>query len=206
MDGGKVASGKVASGKVASGKVTRRPDKTLKFSDDSFRPNLTPREIFQLGSFGGVYWRKIHSKVTKKTYEHIYLAYASFKGMDKELLDGSVKSEKKNEKSEKGCDVEKNKYKVHSGTSLEYWESKGWILPIDPYGWVQWYTEYYEGRRSNDDERQIKRWRAFAGPKGRFLRRLANMCTVDTINDFTISPVIRQGLQHWGKKITVDDL
>ena len=27
-----------------------------------FRPNLSPRQIFKLGSFGGTYWRPIKSK------------------------------------------------------------------------------------------------------------------------------------------------
>ena len=45
----------------------------------------------------------------------------------------------------------------------------------DPYGWVQWYCRFYKGRRIPDDERQIKRWLAFAGPKGRFKKRLINM-------------------------------
>ena len=31
-----------------------------------FRPNLTPKEIFELGSFGGTYWRPIYSSITKK--------------------------------------------------------------------------------------------------------------------------------------------
>ena len=31
-----------------------------------FRPNLTPKEIFDLGSFGGTYWRPIFSSITKK--------------------------------------------------------------------------------------------------------------------------------------------
>ena len=65
-----------------------------------------------------------------------------------------------------------NKYQVKSGTSLEFWESKGWIHPIDPYGWVQWYCNFFSGRRCEDDERQIKRWCNFAGPKGRFRRQL----------------------------------
>ena len=32
------------------------------FSDHpEFRPNLSPRQIFKLGSFGGTYWRPIKS-------------------------------------------------------------------------------------------------------------------------------------------------
>ena len=31
-----------------------------------FRPNLTPREIIKLGSFGGTYWRPIYSSVVNK--------------------------------------------------------------------------------------------------------------------------------------------
>ena len=34
--------------------------------------------------------------------------------------------------------------------------------PQDPRGWFQWYCRYYMGRRSKDDERQIRRWRAIA--------------------------------------------
>ncbi len=32
-----------------------------------------------------------------------------------------------------------NTYKVKCGGSLEMWESSGWIVPQDPYGWFQWY-------------------------------------------------------------------
>ena len=55
-------------------------------------------------------------------------------------------------------DVSVNKYGVKCGTSLRFWENKGWINEIDPYGWFQWYFRYWSGRRSKDDERQINRW------------------------------------------------
>ena len=48
--------------------------------------------------------------------------------------------------------------KVKTGTSLRFWENKGWINEIDPYGWFQWYFSYFLGRRSSDDFRQINTW------------------------------------------------
>ena len=56
-------------------------------------------------------------------------------------------------------DASVNKYGVKCGTSLRYWENKGWIIPLDPYGWFQFFFIYLLGRRSKDDERQIKRWK-----------------------------------------------
>ena len=63
------------------------------------------------------------------------------------------------------------------GSSLEMWEEKNWITSTDPYGWVQWYCNFYNGRRTKDDERQIKRWTNIAGKNGRFRIRLINLIT-----------------------------
>ena len=56
-------------------------------------------------------------------------------------------------------DVSVNKYGVKCGTSLRFWQNNGWINPIDPYGWFQWYFRYWLNRMSLDDERQISRWK-----------------------------------------------
>ena len=169
----------------------------LYFTDHpEFTPNLTPKQIFQMGSFGGTYWRPIHSGVTKKNYRN---AHEEFSKWWKGIPENKLSSAK--------CDLTINTYKVHSGTSLKYWESKKWIKAQDPYGWVQWYCRFYAGRRSEDDKRQIARWQAFAGPNGRFRLRLINLIRKQRkrYNDPTVSPVIRQGLQHWAYKLTIGD-
>ena len=47
---------------------------TLQYSDfPDFRPNLSPIQIFELGSFGGSYWRSIYSNITEKNYSKMHL-------------------------------------------------------------------------------------------------------------------------------------
>ena len=100
-----------------------------------------------------------------------------------------------------------NKYGVKVGTTLKFWESKNWIKKIHPYGWVQWYCDFFMGKRSEDDERQIKRWKGVAGERGRFMRFLVTQILKKkkTWNDETVSPKIRQTLQHWAYKLTKKD-
>ena len=86
-------------------------------------------------------------------------------------------------------DVSVNKYGVKCGTSLRFWESKGWIRPIDPYGWFQWYFRYSKGRRSKDDQRQIGRLKRIVSRFVSVLKRL--------ISKGKDSPKIRQVLLHW---------
>ena len=125
------------------------------FSDfPEFQPNLSPKKIFELGSFGGTYWRPIYSTVTRKKYKNIHKKYPKswWKNVPEENL------------SSPNYDKKKNKYKVKVGTSLDFWEGKGWIKQHHPYGWMHWYCDFL-GKRCADDERQIKRWMQLAGKR-----------------------------------------
>ena len=68
--------------------------------------------------------------------------------------------------------VSVNKYGVKWETMLRFWENKGWINEIDPYGWFQLYFRYWLGRRSEDHVRQINRWKRIVS---RFRGKLVKM-------------------------------
>mmetsp|Transcript_5217 Transcript_5217/g.10168 ORF Transcript_5217/g.10168 Transcript_5217/m.10168 type:complete len:137 (-) Transcript_5217:318-728(-) len=87
------------------------------------------------------------------------------------------------------------------------WETSGWISSQDPFGWFQWYCRFYLGRRSSDDERQLKRGMGVIGPKGRWRNNLIAKCARQgkPFDDYTVSPVVRQALLHWGYHLTERD-
>ena len=86
-------------------------------------------------------------------------------------------------------DVNMNKYCVKWGTSLRFWENKGWINKIDPYGWFQWYFRYWLGRRSKDDKRQINKWKKIVSRfRGKLVKIIRN--TNSKFDDYSISPKI----------------
>lgn len=183
-------------------------EKEIKDKYPEFKPNLTPKQIFELGSFHdqGGYFRNIKSIYYDKKLVNTWKKYTAkgkcLEGVDIDLL---VTPEKfKTQKSKN----ELNKYKKKAGLSLKEWHDFGWIHKQDPYGWIQWYCEFYDGRRSPDDHRQIIRWIKFAGEtQGRWNKNLMNKIIKSdtTFDDFTISPIIRQSLQHWAYQLTKED-
>ncbi|CAE8712195.1 unnamed protein product, partial [Polarella glacialis] len=158
-----------------------------------FRPNLSPVEVLQLGSFGGTYFRDIRSAVTGQELKgrEVIAEFpkAWFKGLDL---------------AKQVCcpthDKAVNKYKVACGVCLGQWETSGWISPLDPYGWFQWYCRFSHGRRSSDDNRQISRFRQItAMRRGQLCKALVKARAKCT--DTKVSPVMRQALQHWAYRL-----
>jgi hypothetical protein len=100
-----------------------------------FRPELTPAQMLRLGIFGGKYMSDCGDEFPKSWFRGVRLAHGR-------------------------RDARLNYFKINASQSLATWRRNGWIHPQDPRGWFQWYCRYYMGRRSRDDARQIRRWRA----------------------------------------------
>jgi len=157
---------------------------TIVFDDHpEFTPNVTPLEMFSKGVFGGGYWRNIYSSVLEADLKNKHIEFPDIAKLPVSKLTNNK------------CNPKVNYYGVKAGSSLDEWESKGWIKDIDPYGWVQWYCRFYNGRRSDDDERQIDRWVRYAGPKGRWKRNLEGQ--IIKKGSAGASKVVRQGLLQW---------
>jgi hypothetical protein len=104
--------------------------------DSEFKPQLTPKQMLELGVFGGWYFDDNRSEYPKDWFTNARL-------------------------SSTGPNAEENYYQVSASQPLEVWQQKGWINESDPRGWFQWYCRYYMGRRiTPEDQRQIKRWKA----------------------------------------------
>ena len=130
-----------------------------------FNPQLTPKQMLQLGVFGGKYMTDCREEFPADWFVRAKLCHEYH-------------------------DAKLNYFGVNASKPLSYWKQKGWIHKDDPRGWFQWYCRYYMGRRCEDDERQIKRWRAIR----RHIAQIKKNCAVGDVNCRTRQ---RQALLHW---------
>ena len=158
-----------------------------------FRTNKTLVEIIKEGAFGRTYFTNIYSGVNGKRHKNSWEEFDVLENIDRKNYFSDY------------YDVSVNKYGVKCGTSLRFWKKKGWINPVDNYGWFQWYFRYYLGKRSKDDERQIKRWNGIVNRlKGKLIEMIKKAGS--TFDDYSVSPKIRQILLHWGYELIESDV
>ncbi|MBN1684334.1 MAG: hypothetical protein JW855_02730 [Gammaproteobacteria bacterium] len=131
----------------------------------NFKPELTPKEMLELGVFGGKYMTDCREEFPKEWFKK-----------------AKLNSEKH--------DPKLNFFGVNASQPLSVWRKKGWMHPDDPRGWFQWYCRYYMGRRHEDDQRQIKRWRAIR----RHISQIKNNCRS---GDWSCRKKQRQAVLHW---------
>ena len=134
--------------------------------DPEFKPHLTPAEMLELGIFGGKYMNDCRAEFPASWFTHAKLS--------------PLKADRK-----------LNYFAVRASQPLSVWRAKGWINPVDPRGWFQWYCRYYMGRRlPKEDARQIRRWKAIA----RHLMQIKRNCRP---GDVFCRPRQRQAVLHW---------
>lgn len=133
--------------------------------DSGFKPELSPKQMLELGVFGGKYMTDCKKEFPEDWFKAAKLCH-------------------------KKHDPLLNFFGVNASKPLSYWRKKGWIHPQDPRGWLQWYCRYYMGRRSEDDDRQIKRWKAM----NRHIAQLKKNCEPGNLS---CRQKQRQALLHW---------
>lgn len=134
--------------------------------DPDFKPELTPEKLLALGVFCGKYMTDTQGEFPESWFKRAKL-------------------------SPSGRNCAFNYYGIDASQPLSVWQNNGWLHPDDPRGWFQWYCRYYTGRRmSEEDTRQIKRWKAFR----RHVSQLRKNC--EPGNPFC-RPRQRQALLHW---------
>ena len=158
----------VVQDRMQSGYVYELTAPLGKNFDSRFKPELSPKQMLALGVFGGVYMRDCTIEFPKD-----WFIKAKFQTKDSYKHDAKL-----------------NFFGVNASQPLSVWRKNGWIHSQDPRGWFQWYCRYYMGRRTDDDERQIKRWNAMR----RHISQIKNNCRT---GDLFCRPRQRQALLHW---------
>ena len=122
--------------------------------DPEFAPELTPRQMLELGVFGGKYLTDTRDEFPAGWFRRAKLSPLH---RDRRL----------------------NFFGVDASQPLSVWRAKGWIHPDDPRGWFQWYCRYYMGRRMpEEDRRQIRRWKAMR----RHIRQIQVNCEAGNLD------------------------
>tara|TARA_Y100000589_G_scaffold74898_2_gene68422 strand:- start:1255 stop:1755 length:501 start_codon:yes stop_codon:yes gene_type:complete len=115
-----------------------------------FQPQLTPKEMLELGVFGGKYMNDCYDEFPVSWFENAKISTTK--------------------------NIQLNYFKVQASLPLSHWREKGWIYNDDPRGWFQWYCRYFMGRRILDeDTRQIKRWKAIKRHLGAVIKNCKSL-------------------------------
>ena len=157
----------VVNDKMQTNYVYYRTEPVGENFDSDFNPDLTPKQMLELGVFGGKYMTDCKDEFPDSWYKNAKL-------------------------NSKESDPKLNFFKINASQPLSVWREKGWINEEhDPRGWFQWYCRYFMGRRlEEEDQRQVKRWRGMK----RHVAQVKKNCEK---GNFDCRKKQRQALLHW---------
>jgi hypothetical protein len=144
----------IANDKMQSGYVYACVAGIGRDFDPGFEPELTPKQMLELGVFCGKYMTDSRDEFPASWFTRAKLS-----------------------SHKRDCSL--NYFKIDASQKLSVWREKGWLHPDDPRGWFQWYCRYFMGRRMpEEDQRQIKRWKAMR----RHVRQIQRNCEPGNLN------------------------
>ena len=73
--------------------------------------------------------------------------------------------------------------------SMEKWPEEWIKSDVDPMGWLQWFEQYKAGRRTEDDDRQIKRWKSFKARHGSQFKKNPTPRRAFALRNWAIDPL-----------------
>jgi len=121
--------------------------------DEKFNPMVTPAKMLKMGVFEGKYLNDCYNELPIEWY-----------------------NDAKNRLSIV-ANPKLNAFGIKSRLSLGEWRRRKWIADDsqDVRGWFQWYYRYWLGRRSDEDKKQIARWRSFTRHNGQIVASINRM-------------------------------
>lgn len=129
---------------MASGCYTRIMAPGDMADHPNFKPFYAPEQMLAMGVFEGKYLNSCADEYPVSWFKH-----AIFSDVPDEKV---------------------NHFKLKSRLPTSWWREKGLINDQDPRGWFEWYCRFWMGRRTQDDARQVKRWRQIARHSGQVLK------------------------------------
>lgn len=72
--------------------------------------------------------------------------------------------------------------------SMKEWPAE-WLDDTAPLGWVEWYINYANGVRTDDDARQIRRWKSFKARHGSQLKKNPTPRRAYALRNWAIDPL-----------------
>lgn len=161
----------------------------IKFKDNkTFVTCYSPLRMIELGIFGHGYFGI--KAVNEKEFSKILNLIPNFADQIDSEIQSKILLSPQN--------FSLNRFGINAGLDHTAWIENKWIISDDPYGWFNWYIQFYYGRRHKDDFRQINRYRSFVKRHWGMLNGFCEKANVPMDQAEFKYQKTCQGLLQWG--------